>query len=57
MFQRMHCVKSVEILGLNTGKYEAEKTPYLDTFYAVMHLVAGLFFPVIETAIGIYLRS
>ena len=24
------------IFGLNTGKYGPEKTPYLDTFYAVI---------------------
>ena len=23
------------VFGLNTGKYRLEKTPYLDTFYAV----------------------
>ena len=37
-----NCVKSVQIrsffwsvFSLNTGKYEPEKTPYLDTFHAV----------------------
>ena len=24
------------VFGLNTGKYEPEKTPYLDTFHAVL---------------------
>ena len=24
------------VFGLNTGKYEPEKTPYLDTFHAVV---------------------
>ena len=45
-FLNLHCVKSVRIrsffwsvfplFGLNTGKYGAEKTPYLDTFHAVL---------------------
>ena len=26
--------------GKNTGKYGPEKTPYLDTFYAVLNLYA-----------------
>ena len=40
-----HCMKSVQIrsffgpyfsvFGLNTRKYEPEKSPYLDTFHAV----------------------
>ena len=66
----MHCVKIAQIRSFfwsvfhiflysdpNSGKYGPEKTPYLDIFHAVMHLFADLFFPVIETAIGIYLRS
>ena len=42
----LHCVKSVQIrsfsgpyfsvFGLNTGKYGPEKTPYLNTFHAVL---------------------
>ena len=58
----IHCVKSVQIrifsgpyfpaFGLNRGKYGPEKTPYLDTFHAVImppkagifHLESGLFF-------------
>ena len=41
----MHCVKSVQIRSFfwsvfspNAGKYGPEKTPYLDTFHAVMLL-------------------
>ena len=30
-----HCVKNVQIFGLNTEKYEPEKTPYMDTFHVV----------------------
>ena len=26
------------VFGLNTGKYGPEKTPYLDSFYAVYHI-------------------
>ena len=40
----IHCVKSVQIQSFfwsvfspNTGKYGPEKTPYLDTFHAVIH--------------------
>ena len=36
----VHCVKSVQIRSFcvspNTGKYGPEKTPYLDTFRAVV---------------------
>ena len=45
-YGQLHCVKSVQIqsfsdlyfstFGLNTGKYGPEKTPYLDTFHAVL---------------------
>ena len=44
--KNIHCVKSVQIwsfsrpsfpvFGLNTGKYGPEKTPYLNTFHAVI---------------------
>ena len=35
------------VFGLNTGKYGPEKTPYLDTFYAVVVLFLGVdIFPV-----------
>ena len=27
------------LFGLNTGKYGPEKTPYLDNFHAVWHLI------------------
>ena len=33
----IHCVKSFQIrISPNTGKYGPEKTPYLDTFQAVI---------------------
>ena len=37
----LHCVKSIQIRSffwLNAGKYESEKTPYLDTYHAVLLL-------------------
>ena len=44
--KNIHCVKSVQIwsfsrpsfpvFGLNTGKHGPEKTPYLNTFHAVI---------------------
>ena len=40
----LHCVKSVKIrsffwsiFSLNAGKYGPEKTPYFDTFYALLN--------------------
>ena len=39
MKDNLHCVKSVQIrteYGPNTGKCKPEKTPYLDTFHAVL---------------------
>ena len=40
------CVKSVQIrsFGLNTGKYRPEKTPYLNTFHAVV-MISCYHFP------------
>ena len=48
MTTHVHCVKSVQIRNffgpyfpifrLNAGKYGPEKTPYLDTFHAVVVL-------------------
>ena len=35
--------EQISILGRNTGKYEPEKTPYLDTFHAVRVFLSGLF--------------
>ena len=35
--------EQISILGRNTGKYEPEKTPYLDTFHAVRGILSGLF--------------
>ena len=35
-------VQYVPAFGLNTGKYGPEKTPYLDTFYALLELDEGL---------------
>ena len=37
-FRNLHCLKSVQIRksGPNAGKYGPEKTPYLDTFQAVL---------------------
>ena len=29
------------VLGLNTGKYGPEKSPYLDTFHAVSNNIRG----------------
>ena len=43
IFQRLYFVKSVQIRSFfwsvfspNTGKYGAQKTPYLDNFHAVL---------------------
>ena len=56
----MHCVKSVQIRSfsgqyfpvfkLNTGKCGPEKTPYLDTFHAVMVIWIGSLENVFSTA-------
>ena len=31
----------VPVFGLNTGKYGPEKTPYLDTFHAVLFIITS----------------
>ena len=54
----LHCLKRVQIqsylwslfswIGLNTGKYGLEITPYLDTLHAVLKLVSAIFLKLIR---------
>ena len=36
---KVFSVPNFLVFGLNTGKYSPEKTPYLDTFHAVLFII------------------
>ena len=37
--KELFLVRIFLVFGLNTGKYRPERTPYLDTFQAAIHVI------------------
>ena len=52
----LHCMKSIQIWSPNTGKYGPERTPYLDTFHAVL-LWINQFIMMIGVLSDIHIKS